>query len=575
MFEISKGDKKEYEMGILWNVNSSFDIEFNNYINKYEFNQFDIEDTERIRHINKIKKNSSFYLVCLEWIVNKKINEEYNEIYYEKILVLIRYYGTNIIILPGGSIKNINYEQKGNIPTNIILLLTKNALIPIPIKYNFSIKTQNKFSNKLTAQQLVYKIDEKIKKYNFFLDMEIKNAGPTVQCDICFASYMASGLMEFTPIITIGLNKLNKRILLADSNENIWENNTLIDNYKEKLINLAGDFSSNIAGKKLHINFNIMYETVSNINIKDYLPFWLFTFGDNLFLVLMTICFGAYGLSNNISLDNLLSHIQNNDGIRIQANSNNIFINPILFLHGEAKSGKTTTIVIILTTMYGLLQNKLVFNQEFTKASVSKNCYKLGSLTVLHDDVLQKIFRSGSSLAKFIMCIASRFESQIASEKNIRGIRNASILTAEEDIFDSSKLDVATHVKGPYSRLLSFFWKKIPHTIAFWNKINNYLTNLLACVQCHWSQCKWTLNKKVVKYLNKTLLLHFGKDKYNKFIKSSRPYSQIQKFISFIYNYVLDFMWIRYDTKNLKNCKIMKLSIKHIITFFKNSLIQA
>ena len=45
-------------------------------------------------------------------------------------------------------------------------------------------------------------------------------------------------------------------------------------------------------------------------------------------------------------------------------------------------------------------------------------------------------------------------------------------------------------------------------------------------------------------------------------------------FISFIYNYILDALWIKYDLNNLDKCKIMEITMNHLIMYFQQNLIQ-
>ena len=570
VFRLCKGDKKEYDMVMLFGLKTGDDTIFNDYINKYEQIPFDIEDTQRINDLNKIKRMiDDFYQVCLEWTVSKElVDEDDDQIKYVKTLTHMRYYSTNVAILPAGTVKCIKTKSKSvqetTQETNIVIILTKYRLEPIPIKCNFVLKGKSGLD--IIFKKLAYEI----KDSDCSLTLEGKNGAKDIDCDICYFSYIGSGKDIYMPITDVGCNKINNRILLADTEGNIWENTKLLDCFKEKIINIC----DLVADGYLGLQFNIMYDKLNPFNMTDYFEFWYFTFEENLFIVLMIIAYGAFGLSNDISIDELLSHRDYQSGTRIEYNDFDSFTNAIMFIFGLAGSGKTTIITLILTIMYGLPKNKIVFNQDYTKASVLEECYKLGSLTVLHDDILQKIFRSGDSLATFIMTIASRLTSKIASKKEYRGVRSASIISGEKNLFGCPELRKSTDVHGPYSRVMSYLFKLVKHSEAFWKLINQLLTNLLGCTQGYWSTCTWGNNKIIVNHLTIILIDHFGEYIFEKYIKSSRSFTKMLMFISFIYNYVLDFMFIKYDIYNLTNCKFMALVEKHVIRFFEDSMIQ-
>ena len=545
-FRIKRNDRHEYFICILWDLSDQLDREFNAYINRYQrcarlkdsedSNQNFLQNNEqRINLIKQILENCSFSLCGLGWNVVRKLKddplllEEHNNNnnnntiqYYEKTLTTIRHFTRGFVLLPSGSIKNLkpDEEEMVNGEKMVLLLLTNQKLVPVVV--NKCISTKINASKKLEREKLFSIISNKIKNVNHFLDVELFSSSKCEQIDMCYSLWIHSGKESYIGLSSVGVTKFRGSHYLIDNNQNIWNNDSLIDSYNEKIIATVNNVNEN-DGTKFQLNFDVMFNPVENET--DYLEFWLHAFEENIIPVLFIIAWVAWGLSFNAEDNSLIEFITNNNGIRIQQSNNISFTNPLLFIWGLAGSGKTTIAVLIITILYGIAKNIVVFNQQYTEAAVAKLCYPLGSLTVLHDDVLQKAFRGSYSLGSFIMCIASRLRSRISSETVKRGVRNASILTGESDPFKSNKLDVQTDPRGVFDRIFGIKWKKILHSLKYFEEVKGFLVNLIANKQLFWTKCSWKEFKPIVTYIDKEIQQCFTPKEYKEFIKPSRSYN--------------------------------------------------
>ena len=570
---MTRGDAIEFEMVILWDGEKSATNDIIEYIDEFGQQAFILTDIRRIKKLQNIIQNISYHVLSLKWLVTKQISDMVVEDYvgiegipnngtiYQKCLVETKSFSKHFILLPGGKILN---GSKYITSKSVILLLTKNKLVPMAINNNILEPKEDKYS-----------LPEVIKaNFPSALTKSLEFKGSNVrhqQLDLCFKHWILSGTKPCKSFDKVGIQLIDDETYLVDHHNNIWNNNDLVNMYKKKLVNLVQPTREKEVDN-LDLDFSVMYQPAVNPK-KDYYDFWYFVFESNLVLFLLSLAWGLYGLSGRAGITNsFVTHHKMDSGFKLSSTSKENFINPLISFFGLHGSGKTTTIAIILHALYGLGKNILVFNQDYTKAAISKLCYKLGSLTVLHDDVLQKQFFN-SSLSKFIMGLASKLPSRISTEDIMRGIMNASILTCETNIFFSNLLSAVKNVTGVFDRLLSFNWVKVEHSEQFWTDFNDFIFNHLACKQIFWMNVKWEVNPDIKKYISDQLKSIFSYHHYENYICQSRAINHIYLFTSFIYDNLLEMLWIQFDILNLADCRIMKGMIIHFTSFFRDSLI--